>query len=217
MTDQEKEELEQRIITFLDKSERTWLSTATMQYALYAHEGKMQTLVSKFVDKVSPDSEEDKKMTAEIEKISNPEDIDRWMRSRLSYNSREALYQKMLEYEDQTAEIVKKRIMRSDRGEFIENAQAFFMKSKTNYSDWIVENLEKMKSPYARSTMCLVVGFRGKLEDIELMMKESNYLKVNYKDENYWEGPVYAVDELYHRFLHPADNKDKRKKRRKRK
>lgn len=49
--------------------------------------------------------------------------------------------------------------------------------------------------------LCLVIGFRGDVEMIPFLMKETERLERMYSQETYAQGPILAIQELAVRFL----------------
>ena len=54
---------------------------------------------------------------------------------------------------------------------------------------------------YFKSMLCLVIGFRGDVEMIPFLMKETERLERMYLQETYAQGPILAIQELAVRFL----------------
>ena len=62
-----------------------------------------------------------------------------------------------------------------------------------NHADWILENYDKIKNPYAQCMLCLVLGFRGDLTCEEFLLEQISYFRKNYPEERFDQGPLIAV------------------------
>lgn len=58
-----------------------------------------------------------------------------------------------------------------------------------------------IRNEYLKSMLCLVIGFRGDVEMIPFLMKETERLERMYPQETYAQGPILAIQELAVRFL----------------
>ena len=54
---------------------------------------------------------------------------------------------------------------------------------------------------YFKSMLCLVIGFRGDVEMLSFLTKETERLERMYLQETYARGPILAIQELAVRFL----------------
>lgn len=203
MTDYYSKAFKKKVHQFLDCHPDKGISAAKLEYSLYLYQGWPEKIAGEYVNSIRGETEEELAEKEKIEKISSPEEIERWMRKSLSSSSnKQVIRDKSLEHEKEMEERIKKRILRSLQDEYIENALYFFLHSGKNHSEWILGNLEQFKSPYARSMLALVIGFRGELPAIETMMREADYFERYYPDHGcYDQGPILAVQELSVRFL----------------
>ena len=141
----------------------------------------------------------------ELEKVitetTEPNELLRLMRKELSGSNRSALREKIMEYEQELLPMIKEKCIRNKQDVFIENALHFFMKSKINCCDWIIETYPQFQSEYLKSLFCLVLGFRGEESMIPFLIEEARRLEKEYPNETYDQGPALAVQELAVRYL----------------
>ena len=175
------------------------ISAADIEYSLNVNP-EIQKAASKAMNEIRPETEEEKALRKKIAECNDPSGLVDLMRKPMPLTIRTELRCKLIENEDSVAELIKAKCMRNSFDIFIENAVNFFIKSKRNYSDWIVENYFLFHNEYMRAMLCLVLGFRGEVELIPFLMDEAERFEDNYPDELYERGPVLAVQELYYRF-----------------
>ena len=63
-----------------------------------------------------------------------------------------------------------------------------------------MERYAEFRSPYVRSLLCLILGFRGEEDTIPWMMDRYFETKKRYPDDTYDQGPLIALSELNARF-----------------
>lgn len=97
--------------------------------------------------------------------------------------------------------MIKEKSIRNKQDVFIENALYFFLRSKDNYCDWIIDTYSQFQSEYLKSLFCLVLGFRGDISTIPFLMEEAERMEKEYPNEYYDQGPALAVQELAVRYL----------------
>lgn len=150
---------------------------------------------------ICPKTATDIEMEKAIIKTTEPNEILKLMRKKLSGSNRSLLREKMLEYEDELLTMIKEKSIRNKQDVFIENALYFFLRSKDNYCDWIIDTYSQFQSEYLKSLFCLVLGFRGDISTIPFLMEEAERMEKEYPNEYYDQGPALAVQELAVRYL----------------
>ena len=123
------------------------------------------------------------------------------MRKSLSSLNKKLLRTRMLENESVLLPFIQRTSLTNRQDFFIENALHFFLHSEGNYCVWIVEHYDDFKSEYFKSMLCLVLGFRGDESLIPMLMSEADRFERDYPDDDYEQGPIFAVQELAVRFL----------------
>lgn len=130
----------------------------------------------------------------------NPEVVFQLLRKNIDVINRTILIDKALGFEDKILPLVIEKLKRSDHDVFIENAIRILAKSKKNYSPILMERYAEFRSPYVRSLLCLILGFRGEEDTIPWMMDRYFETKKRYPDDTYDQGPLIALSELNARF-----------------
>ena len=130
----------------------------------------------------------------------DPKVIFQLLRKGLDGLNRTVLIDKALEFEDEVIPLIIDKLVRSDHDTFIDNAIRLLAKSKKDYTPFLLERYAEFRSPYVRSILCLILGFRGKEDTVPWMMERFFEMKKRYPDETYDQGPLLALHELNARF-----------------
>ncbi len=139
------------------------------------------------------ETDDEKEVNAEIEKLDTADGFFKWMKKVIAPGSREVLNTKMLEHEDEAAPMVKKRILTTRLDTFVESATRFFVSCKDDPTDWIMENYKDIVDPYAKSMMCLALGFRGDERCGDFLLGQAEALKGAVADGKMEQGPIIAL------------------------
>lgn len=186
---------------FLDSHRDFEISAAKLEYSLFLYKDKdiEREILNSLGEQTL--SEVDIKIASLISEATNGEELLRLMRKQMSGLNRYNLRQKLLANEDIVISLIKEKSLSNMQDYFIENALYFFLRCKTNVSNWFVENYEHFKSEYLKSMFCLILGFRGDKELIPFLINEAKRFERLYPDETFDQGPTLAVQELACRFL----------------
>ena len=65
----------------------------------------------------------------------------------------------------------------------------------------LMKEYSNIRNEYFKSMLCLVIGFRGDVEMLSFLTKETERLERMYLQETYAQGPILAIQELAVRFL----------------
>lgn len=166
-------------------------SAAYITYMLHTFEE-----MKKMRDRVVADREETEQDLADkktILRLSKPEDFFRWMKKPLSGKNKFLLRDIMLNREDDITQMIQKKILTNAVDDFIECVSEFFIECRENHSQWILDNYERIVSPYARSQMCLVLGFRGDESCLDFLINQAELFARNYPNDNLEQGPIIAA------------------------
>lgn len=185
---------------FLDTHRDKEFSAAKFEYSIYLY-GEASEKVIEYANSRFPKTEKDLELEKVITETTEPNELLRLMRKELSGSNRSALREKIMEYEQELLPMIKEKCIRNKQDVFIENALHFFMKSKINCCDWIIETYPQFQSEYLKSLFCLVLGFRGEESMIPFLIEEARRLEKEYPNETYDQGPALAVQELAVRYL----------------
>lgn len=190
-----------KVKKFLETHRDINFSAAKFEYSLYLTP-EMQQAVDDFANKHLIKTEDDLKAEKMIKEAVEAGELVQLMRKTVSGLNRNALREKLLEQEDALLPLIKEKCIRNKQSIFIENALYFFLHSKADCCDWILETYATFSSEYLKSMLCLVLGFRGEVEMIPFLMEEAQRFEREYPEEAYDQGPMLAVQELAVRYLY---------------
>ena len=125
----------------------------------------------------------------------------RFQRKPLSGGNRSRLRGKLLEYEIVLMPWIKEKTMKNGQDIFRENTLYFFLYCEENCCNWLMKEYSNIWNEYFKSMLCLVIGFRGDVEMLSFLTKETERLERMYLQETYAQGPILAIQELAVRFL----------------
>ncbi len=185
---------------FLDRHPDIPFSAAKFEYSLYL-ESEAVEYANTFSEKMFGESEEELHSRRMIEQAETTEELLKLMRKPLSGGNRSRLRGKLLEYETEMMPCIKEKTMKNGQDIFIENTLYFFLHCEENCCDWLLKEYSNIRNEYLRSMLCLLIGFRGDLEMIPFLMKETERLERMYPQEKYAQGPILAIQELTVRYL----------------
>ena len=185
---------------FLDKHPDIPFPAAKFEYSLYL-EPEAVEYANAISEKMLDESEEDLHSKRMIEQAETTEELLKLMRKPLSGGNRSRLSGKLLEYETVMMPCIKEKTMKNGQDIFIENTLYFFLHCEENCCDWLMKEYSNIRNEYLKSMLCLVIGFRGDVEMIPFLMKETERLERMYPQETYAQGPILAIQELAVRFL----------------
>lgn len=185
---------------FLDKHPDIPFSAAKFEYSLYL-ESEAVEYANAISEKMLGESEEDLRSKRMIEQAKTTEELLKLMRKPLSGGNRSRLRGKLLEYETVLMPCIKEKTMKNGQDIFIENTLYFFLHCEENCCNWLMKEYSNIRNEYFKSMLCLVIGFRGDVEMLSFLTKETERLERMYPQETYAQGPILAIQELAVRFL----------------
>lgn len=136
------------------------------------------------------------KYLAEKEQIMDfykAEDIVSCMRKIKDSANISLLIRKAIEYQDEVAPIVLKKICRSGHDLFIENSALLLANADTEYTEQLYEIFPDIRNAYARSEMCIVFGVKKKAEYTPLILEQFYKIGQERPDQDYEQGPLLAL------------------------
>lgn len=136
----------------------------------------------------------------QIQSEQNPEEVFQLLRKKIDGVNRVNLINKALEFEEVLLPMMMEKLIRSNHDIFIENSVRFLARSKTDYSPLLREKYAEIRSPYVKSLICLILGFKGAEDTIPWMLDRFFEVKKLYPGETYDQGPLLALHELNCRF-----------------
>ncbi len=181
-------------------------SAARLMYSLL--------LMPEVIEAVDEVTQEVRRMAAEsridipneseaITRVQQEEDIEkllRMLRQPLPARAHQIVREKLLKRESEALPEIRRMILRSLNDHVIENAAAFMTACSADCVNWIVEHYGEIRSPYAQSMMCLVLGFRADENAMPFLMQQVASFETRYPDETFDQGPLMALYELRARF-----------------
>ena len=185
---------------FLDKHPDIPFSAAKFEYSLYL-EPEAVEYANAVSEKMLGESEEDLRSKRMIERAETTEEMLKLMRKPLSGGNRSRLRRKLLEYETVLMPCIKEKTMKNGQDIFRENTLYFFLYCEENCCNWLMKEYSNIRNEYFKSMLCLVIGFRGDVEMLSFLTKETERLERMYLQETYAQGPILAIQELAVRFL----------------
>lgn len=185
---------------FLDKHPDIPFSAAKFEYSLYL-EPEAVEYANAISEKMLGESEEDLRSKRMIEQAETMEELLKLMRKPLSGGNRSRLRGKLLEYETVLMPYIKEKTMKNGQDIFRENTLYFFLYCEENCCNWLMKEYSNIRNEYFKSMLCLVIGFRGDVEMLSFLTKETERLERMYLQETYAQGPILAIQELAVRFL----------------
>ena len=141
--------------------------------------------------------------TEQMERVEQEEDTAKLLRMLRQTHSpvvRKAVREKLLKREAEALPAIQRMILKAFNDNTIENCVRFMTKCEANCTDWIMQNYDDVREPYARSMLCLVLGFRADTQVIPFLMKQVDSFEKQSPDKSYEQGPLMALYEIYARF-----------------
>ena len=165
-------------------------------YIAYLMSGRNEAFHDKLeeMEKVRDDSPEDIENIKIVSTLTDPKDYFRMMRRMMPRKIKNMLITRAVDQEGAVGEMIREKILTSGNDEFIENTADYMIKSSFDYSRWILENYDRVRSPYARSQLCLVLGFRNCVDCNEFLIDQYEYFLENEDPREYYDqGPLVAL------------------------
>jgi len=135
-----------------------------------------------------------------IEQEEDTERLLRMFRQAIPPDAKKKIIAKLLEREDEVLPEIQRIILKAFNDNTIENTTRYMIRCKTNCSDWILRNYKDIREPYARSMLCLVLGFRGDDSCIPFLMEQVELFEKQFPQKSFNQGPLLALYELRERF-----------------
>lgn len=185
--------------SFLKRNPIVEFSAACLEYS-YILQPEVEAAANSMIEEQGLLTNEARLERASILETNSPKEIMRLLRTDVSACNKSALREKALSYEDAILPEIKRRILTTQLDVFVENALHIFVRCKDNPSEWLIAHLDDIRSPYARSMMCLALGFRADLSAVSFLMRHFKALRDLSHDDLFEQGPLLALSELAARF-----------------
>lgn len=144
-----------------------------------------------------PDSAQQKAL---VEQEEDAGQLLRMLRRPLAPDACGALLRKLLKREAEMLPEIQRMILKTLNSNAIENCVYFMAKCKENCSEWILQHYEEAREPYARSMLCLVLGFRAGTAVIPFLMRQLEQFEKQCPQHSFEQGPLMALYEIRSRF-----------------
>lgn len=110
------------------------------------------------------------------------------------------LIKRLLEYQEQVTPLIIHRLRDAEDDVFIEQSVRYLNQIPEFPQDQIEELAERAKSPYTRSSLCLLLGVKGTEAVLPVIWRQYHLLRVDYPKESYMQGPFYGLYDYGCRF-----------------
>ncbi len=191
---QEKQQIKRFLMTFVTGD----LSLPKLFYDFHRYIGLEEEVLGR-QDLAQLGSDRDLGEKKRISEADLPAAVN-LMRKSLLYGNTRLLREKLLQEEEASAELIKAKYLTSANDLFLLNALDFFQYGREDYTSWLWEHYMDLRSPLAKSLSCVFLGLFAGREKTVFFMDQTLTLADVYKDEDFYLGPVYAVQEIYDRF-----------------
>ena len=178
------------------------ISAARFEYSMLLHPEVMD-----IADEVIPELQtkglsfpDDSAAVAAVEQEDDTARLLRMLRKSLPPKANRLLLEKVLARQEEVLPEIQRMILKAFSDSTIENCTRFLVRCRTNCSEWIIQNYNNIREPYARSMLCLVLGFRAGLDAIPFLMQHVETFETRFPSETCDQGPILALSELKARF-----------------
>ena len=113
---------------------------------------------------------------------------------------RKAVREKLLKREMEVLPEIQRMILKAFNDNTIENCVRFMTKCGTDCTEWIMRHYDDVREPYARSMLCLVLGFRASTDVIPFLVQQVDAFERQFPDKSFEQGPLMALYEIRARF-----------------
>ena len=190
-----------RLLTrrWFDRHPLKEFSAARYQYSLMLNEG-FEEQADKLIREHGLDNPLSAKYAQAIGKEEDLKELLRWMKRTVSGQGALLLRDKVLKREEEALPEIKRMLLTTGSDPFVENAIRLLKRFRENPAPWLLEHYGEIRYPYARSSMCLVLGFRADESAVPFLIAQVEEMEKNWPKENYAQAPLLALYELKARF-----------------
>lgn len=128
-----------------------------------------------------------------VEAIGTAEEIVAQMRKKNEMSVIPLLCKKALIIQDEVMPLVLRRYKTTIQDHFIETAVRLFGNADRKYTIDLFHQYHEIRNEYARSMACLLFGEQNIEESIPLLLSEYERFMKSYPEENYDQGPLFAL------------------------
>ena len=178
------------------------ISAARLEYSMLLHPEVMD-----IADEVIPELQakglsfpDNSAAVAAVEQEDNTARLLRMLRKTLPPKANRLLLEKVLAREQEVLPEIQRMILKAFSDSTIENCTRYLVRCRTNCSEWIIQNYNNIREPYARSMLCLVLGFRASTDVIPFLVQQVDAFERQFPDKSFEQGPLMALYEIRARF-----------------
>lgn len=141
--------------------------------------------------------------TEQMKRVEEEEDTGKLLRMLRQTQPpvvRKAVREKLLKREMEALPEIQRMILKAFNDNTIENCVRFMTKCETDCTEWIMRHYDDVREPYARSMLCLVLGFRASTDVIPFLVQQVDAFERQFPDKSFEQGPLMALYEIRARF-----------------
>ncbi len=190
-----------RLLTknWFDRHPLKEFSAPRYQYSLMLNEG-VEEQANKLIREHGLDNPLSAEYAQAIAKEEDLKELLRWMKRTVTGQGALLLREKLLKREEEALPEIKRMLLTTGNDPFVENAIRLLKRFRENPAPWLLEHYGEIRYPYARSSICLVLGFRADESAIPFLMAQVDELEKHWPRESYAQAPLLALYELKARF-----------------
>ena len=137
---------------------------------------------------------------SEIDSATACDQIIFYMRRGADIMNQQALVRRALDFEDEIVPEIIKMLKTSLNDLFIELSTRVLAICGKDIAEELIEGYADVRSPYAKSMILLVLGFKAGEQRIPWLTKKFKELKQSFPDEGHCYGAYFALYEMENRF-----------------
>jgi len=130
--------------------------------------------------------------TEQMKRVEEEEDTGKLLRMLRQTQPpvvRKAVREKLLKREMEVLPEIQRMILKAFNDNTIENCVRFMTKCETDCTEWIMRHYDDVRDPYARSMLCLVLGFRASTDVIPFLVQQVDAFERQFPDKSFEQGP----------------------------
>lgn len=136
----------------------------------------------------------------ELEGAQDLASLLRFARRSLPGDAKPRVRQMLLEREPEALPEIQRMLLTTAKDAFVENALHVLTRCKADPVPWLLEHYDAIRYPYARSMMCLVLGFRATYDVVPFLMNQVDVFERRFPHDDFSQAPILALFELSVRF-----------------
>jgi len=181
---------------FFNKNPLKEISAARIVYSILLSSG-IERFASKTVKRFIKRGKEEAKR---IRRENNPETLLKMMEQHPDPLNRWLLKKKIVGFSEFAVPKIIEKLKENQDDCFAELAVDIIHKSEIDCSSQLLGILNSIKQPYTLSLVCMLLGLLGTREAIKPVWDCYYFLKEEYPEEDYEQGPLLALYEFKSRF-----------------